>query len=51
MSEQWDPMSYLKRGYNPDQIKEIRVGLDMGVDVSKYCGPEFSWAQIRLVCL
>ncbi len=38
---------YAKPEFNILQIKEIRKGLEKGLDVSVYAKPEYSWKEMR----
>lgn len=42
---------YLKAGFTPDQVDEIREGLDSGLDVSIYENKEFLAIQMRQIRL
>jgi len=32
--------------YNKYQLKQINLGIESGVDVSKYTGPKYTWLQM-----
>ncbi len=38
---------YEEMGFNEKQLKEIRWGLEKGLDVSVYAKPEFDYAQME----
>lgn len=35
--------------FDSQQMKQIRIGLEKGLDVSIYAKPEFDWRQIRQI--
>ena len=37
---------YAKPEFNDLQMREIRLGLELNLDVSKYAFPEYSWEQM-----
>lgn len=48
-SKDVDISPYLDKGFDNDQIEQIRQGLESGVDVSIYANPEFDWSQMGAI--
>ena len=38
---------YAKKEFTGYQMREIRLGLELNLDVSKYAFPEYSWEQME----
>ena len=38
---------YIEQGFSQGQVKEIKLGLKQGVDVSIYAKPEFTWNEMK----
>lgn len=43
-------VSYIKEGYNTEQLDEIRQGLEKGLDIHPYLSKEFRGASIGEIC-
>ncbi len=46
-----DFKTYINRQYRGESLKEIRLGLEEGVDVSRYASLEYGWEQMREIRL
>ncbi len=40
---------YARSEFNAEQMREIRLGLEKGLDVSVYARPEFNWEQMEQI--
>lgn len=38
---------YINQGFNKQKIEQIRLGLEAGIDVSKYANPKFHWSEME----
>lgn len=43
-------VSYIKEGYNTEQLEEIRLGLEKGLEIRPYLSKEFRGASISEIC-
>lgn len=42
-----DVTQYLNKGFDTEQIEQIKLGIDAGVDVSKFASPQYAWFQME----
>lgn len=42
---------FKSQGFSPQQLYEIKLGLEHGIDVKKYADPKFTWLQMEQIRL
>ena len=40
---------YINQGFNEQEIEQIRLGLEAGIDVLKYADPKYSWFEMQVL--
>ena len=40
---------YINQEFNKQKIKQIRLGLEAGIDVLKYANPKYSWFEMQVL--